>query len=258
MIVTTAGRTNKEMQFLAKRIAEEFHCKFIERKKESIESLKAHYETDILIIGKNRFEFYSLNTAQPFFFHPNSAAFRIKRLLKQEHDPFIDATNLEKGKSFLDCTLGLSSDSIVASFVVGSAGYVEGLEVNNVISFLVKTGLKEWETSHSDIDEAMRRITVKHTNALDDLIHKEDNSIDCVYFDPMFEENVSSNGIHPLKKLAHYDDLTEEIINHAKRVAKERVVLKDHFRSTRFDRFQFEQIKRKTAKFHYGIWLKKE
>lgn len=258
MIITTAGRTNKEMQILAKRIAVDFNCKFAEREKVSIESLKARYETDILIIGKNRFEFYALNTEQPFFFHPNSAAFRIKRLIKQEHDPFIEATNLERGKSFLDCTLGLSSDSIVASFVVGSDGYVEGLEANHVIAFLVQTGLKEWETSHSVIDEAMRRITVKHINALDDLIHKDDNSIDCVYFDPMFEETVSSDGIHPLKKLAHYDDLTEEIINHAKRVARERVVLKDHYRSSRFDRFQFEQIKRKTSKFHYGVWLKKE
>ena len=258
MIVTTAGRTNKEMQILAKRIAEEFNSKFVEREKVSIDYLKIHYETDILMIGKNRFEFYPLNTGQPFFFHPNSAAFRIKRLINQEHDPFIEATNLKKGKSFLDCTMGLASDSIVASFAVGSEGFVEGLEVNNVIAFLVKTGLKEWETSNSAIDEAMRRISVKHINALDELIHKEDNSIDCVYFDPMFEEEISSDGIHPLKKLAHYEELTEEIINHAKRVAKERVVWKDHFRSNRFENFKFEQLKRKSAKFHYGIWLKKE
>ncbi|EOR23496.1 class I SAM-dependent methyltransferase [Niallia alba] len=258
MLVTTAGRTNNEMQMLAKRIAAEFNCKFVVREKVSIDYLKLQYQSDILVIGKNRFEFYPFDIAQPFFFHPNSAVFRIKRLIKKESDPFITATNLKKGNSFLDCTLGLASDSIVASFAVGSNGYVEGVEANNVIAFLVETGLKEWETNHSAIDEAMRRIVVKHSNALDVLIKKEDNSIDCVYFDPMFEETISSAGIHPLKKLAHYEELTEEIIHHAKRVAKERVVLKDHFRSRRFEQFQFEQQKRKTAKFHYGIWLKNE
>jgi hypothetical protein len=258
MIITTAGRTNKEMKILAIKIAEKFQCKFVERNKASIDYLKAYYMMDILIIGKNRFEYYPLNTAQPFFFHPNSAVFRIKRLINQEHDPFIQATNLSKGMSFLDCTLGLASDSIVASYAVGSNGYVEGLEVNEIIAFLVKTGLKEWKTSHSTIDNAMRRVKVKHVNALEELIKKEENSMDCVYLDPMFEEEISSDGIHSLKKLAYYEELTEEIINHAKRVAKQRVVLKDHFKSSRFDRFQFEQLKRKSAKFHYGIWLKKE
>lgn len=258
MIVTTASRTNIDMKITADRIAQGFNCRYVSREKLSIHHLKEQYQSDILIIGKNRFEFYSLNVEEPFFFHPNSAIFRIKRLINKENDPFVDATNLTTGKSFLDCTLGLASDSIVASYVVGNNGKVEGLEANHVIAFLVKVGLKEWETSNSAIDEAMRRVTVKHINALDALTRKADNSIDCVYFDPMFEETISSAGITPLKQLAHYEEVTEELINQAKRVAKERVVWKDHFRSSRFNQFQFEQVKRKTAKFHYGIWLKKE
>ncbi|PAE11998.1 hypothetical protein CHI02_12030 [Niallia circulans] len=258
MIVTTAGRTNKDMQILADRIAKDFNCRYVRREKVSIQHLKEQYQSDILIIGRNRFEFCSLNGEEPFFFHPNSAVFRIKRLMNKENDPFIDATNLTKGKSFLDCTLGLASDSIVASYVVGSCGNVEGLEANQVIAFLVKVGLKEWETSNAAVDEAMRRVTVKHINALEALARKEDNSIDCVYFDPMFEETISSAGINPLKQLALYEEVSVELINQAKRVAKERVVWKDHFRSSRFNQFEFEQVKRKTAKFHYGIWLKKE
>ena len=58
MLVTTAGRTNNEMQMLAKRIAAEFNCKFVVREKVSIDYLKLQYQSDILVIGKNRFEFY--------------------------------------------------------------------------------------------------------------------------------------------------------------------------------------------------------
>ena len=37
---------------------------------------------DVLVAGKNRYELYRIGMEEPFFFHPNSAAFRLKRLVK--------------------------------------------------------------------------------------------------------------------------------------------------------------------------------
>ena len=80
-----------------------------------------------------------------------------------------------------------------------------------------------------------------------------DHSVDVVYFDPMFDENIiESNGIRELTHLAATHSLTDKILQEAKRVARKRVVLKDHYRSPRFEQFSFNVCKRKTAKFHYG------
>ncbi|KAB7673009.1 class I SAM-dependent methyltransferase [Bacillus sp. B1-b2] len=256
MIVTTSNRTNDFMQNLAKEIANNLQATYMVRNKRSIEAIKSKFKSDVLVIGKEKFEFFSYESNAPFFFHPNSAMFRIKRLLNNESDPFVEATNLRSGSSFLDCTLGLGSDSIVASFVVGSKGQVIGIEANPIIATLVATGLKEWNTGEESIDSAMRRITVKNNHSLEELKSMSDRSFDSVYIDPMFEESIDSVGLQPLKQLAVYDEWTKEMIFHAKRVTKNRVVLKDHYKSKRFEEFGFKQLKRKSAKFHYGIWEK--
>jgi len=259
MIVTTVLRTEEKLTVEALEIAEYLQLPFVKRRKKSVNMLKKEYGTDVLVIGKNRYELFMHAQSEPFFFHPNSAVFRIKRIQKNEHDPFIEATNLQNGSSFLDCTFGLGSDSIVASFVVGEEGKVEGCEASHMLSFLVKKGLKTWETDCEATNLAMERIHIYHTDALAELKNRRENSIDCVYFDPMFEEEISSSaGIAPLRNLAVYQDLTEEMIKEALRVAKKRVVLKDHFRSKRFEKFGFSVIKRKSAAFHYGILLKEQ
>lgn len=255
MIVTTAGRTNERMINVAQNIAKNIQAPFVFRKKRSISMLQDALQEDVLVVGKERLEFHSLKTSEPFFFHPNSAMFRIKRIMKGEEDPFQEATQLEKGMSFLDCTLGLASDSIVASFLVGDEGKVIGVEKSALISYLVGQGLNMWETDVKVVNDAMRRIEVVHGDHLAVLTSLPSRSIDVVYFDPMFHETIEeSQGIDPLRSLAAYDDLTEAVILEARRVAKKRVVLKDHFRSERFQQFQFAQIKRKTAKFHYGYF----
>ncbi|PGF06689.1 protein-L-IsoD(D-D) O-methyltransferase [Bacillus pseudomycoides] len=254
MIVTTAGRTNKEMITYAKEVAEELQCSFVVRNDISVYKLHEQFEQDVLVVGKNRLAIYPKGTEELFFFHPNSAMFRVKRLMRGEHDPFVQAAKLEKGMTVLDCTLGMASDSIVASYVVGEEGAITGLEGNRYMAYIMNKGLKQWCTGILEIDEAMRRIRVKKTEHFDFLKRCEDNCYDVVYLDPMFEETViESDGIRGLKHFALYNDVTDETIAEAKRVARKRVVLKDHFRSTRFERHNFLVYKRKSAKFHFGV-----
>jgi hypothetical protein len=254
MIVTTAGRTNDEMIQQAENIAKQLRIPYTNRRKRSIESVQKEVHEDCLVVGKERLELYPLGENEPCFFHPNSAMFRIKRLQKGESDPFIEASQLTKGKKLLDCTFGLGSDSITASYIVGEQGCITGCEGNRFLAYLMKMGLQTWNDGNPSIIEAMRRIELKSTLALDLLKTLPDNSYDCVYFDPMFEENIfESDGIKGIRRFAIYEAFSRETFDHAYRVAKERVVLKDHFRSLRFEEFGFQVHIRKNAKFHFGI-----
>ncbi|WP_313800518.1 class I SAM-dependent methyltransferase [Cytobacillus sp.] len=254
MIITTAGRTNEEMTRAAIKVAQDLGGRFVQRKKRSVQLIQQVEEEDCIVVGKERLELYPMEDSEPFFFHPNSAMFRVKRLMKGENDPFVDAAGLYAGKTLLDCTLGLASDSIVASFIVGKKGKVTGIEGNPYLGYIVKNGLHSWTSGISELDLAMKRIRVINKLSLPFLKSIPDQSYDCVYFDPMFEDNtLESDGIKALKRFAIYEDLTDQLIKEAKRVAKERVVLKDHYLSSRFERFNFHEHKRKTAKFHYGV-----
>jgi len=257
MFVTTAGRTSPEMIEEAKKIARDLCCSYQERNKKSIQFLQLLLKDDCVVVGKERLELFLFGASDPFFFHPNSSMFRIKRLLKGNSDPFIEATGLTSGMSLLDCTLGLASDSIVASFIVGNKGSVLGIEANKYLAYLVRKGLLSWSSGLSEMDLVMRRINVQNSLSLSYLRNIPSNEFDVVYLDPMFEETIlESDGIRGLAQLAVYSEVTCTLIEEAKRVARSRVVLKDHFRSTRFEQFQFIVQKRPSAKFHFGILTK--
>jgi 16S rRNA G966 N2-methylase RsmD len=254
MIITTSARTNSVLLRRAKEIADEWGEKFYLRGRDSIHDLHIAFNEDVLVVGKERLELYVPNENQPIFFHPNSAMFRVKRLINGNHDPFVDACKLTEGMSFLDCTLGLGSDSIVAGYCVGKSGSVTSLEGNKTIAHLVQTGLKTWQSQLSVMDEAMKAIRVEFTPYQDYLKSCKKHSFDVIYFDPMFEESIQgSAGLVGVKKLALYDDITEETIQEAKRIAIKRIVLKDHRKSNRFEKLGFTPIRRKSANFHYGV-----
>ncbi|WP_226666751.1 class I SAM-dependent methyltransferase [Metabacillus litoralis] len=254
MIVTTSSRPDPELLFTAEKAASDLNSPFILRNKQAIQTMKITLKEDILVIGKNRMELHVLNTNAPLFFHPNSAMFRIKRLLRGESDSFLEACLLEVGDSFLDCTLGLASDSIIASYCVGEQGFIQGIEASEKLAYIVKMGLKSWITDLTELNEAMDRIQVSSQDHLTFLKGCKNNTFDVVYFDPMFEESIDESiGLLPLKSVAVYEQLVHEAIVEAKRVAKKRVVLKDHWKSTRFQEHGFIVDIRKTAKFHYGV-----
>lgn len=254
MFITTAGRTNEEMTRRAKSIAEELNVSFVRRDKRSIQAIQQLLLDDCIVVGKEKLELFPYGEIEPFFFHPNSSMFRIKRLIEGEQDPFVTACQLKEGSRFLDCTLGLASDSIVASHIVGSEGRVVGIEGNRYLAYVVNDGLKSWDSNVVKVRDALKRVEVIHAISLDYLKSCEDNSFDVVYFDPMFDVSITeSDGIKGLSKIALYEDISDEMIFHGKRVARTRVVLKDHFRSKRFEKYNFNVHKRKTAKFHFGV-----
>ncbi|RFU69700.1 hypothetical protein D0469_09010 [Peribacillus saganii] len=254
MFVTTAGRTDGVWITKAKGLAEELNVTYVPRKKRSVKALQKIIQDDCLVLGKERLELYSMDSDEPFFFHPNIAMLRIKRLMNGEDDPLISTGQITEGMKILDCTLGLGSDALTVSYQVGPTGMVTGIESNVYLAKIVQTGLREWETGNPSVDESMRRVKIIMGDHLDFLKRLETDSFDIVYFDPMFEERISeSDGIRPLAHFAAAEPITEEAVNEAKRIARHKVILKDHFRSRRFSEFGFSVHIRKSAKFHYGV-----
>ncbi|TKD71433.1 class I SAM-dependent methyltransferase [Pseudalkalibacillus hwajinpoensis] len=258
MIFTTAGRPTDALILEATRLSIQYNGTYIPRKKRSLQQFIDIYQAPVVVTGFDRLFLYTNNAEEPVFFHPNSAMFRCKSILNNCPDVFINASGLKEGMSLLDCTAGLGSDSIVASLVTGENGSVHALE-GSKHAILLQEGLQTWESGNKHINAAMRRISVKHNRYEDVLPNLADQSVDVVYFDPMFEDTIlESTGVNAIKQVALYDALTDEMIKEARRVARKRVILKDFWKSTRFERLGFQQLIRKTAKFHYGILESKE
>lgn len=254
MIVTTARKHAELLLEKATKFSTHLNAKLVVRSEMSIEDMITFFQEDLLVVGKGKVTLYPLGGGEPFFYHPNSAMFRVKQFLKTGYDPLIETAGLKQGMSLLDCTLGLASDALVAQIAVGSSGLVTGLEASPILAFLVENGLQSWSDGDTQMLQAMKEINVIHQNHLEYLQNAAKDSYDVVYFDPMFELHLSSSkGISGLKNFAAHDDLTVEVISHAKRVARNRVVIKDHYQSTRFKRFGFTVIPRQHSAFHYGF-----
>lgn len=253
MIITTAGRSTNELVTKAKKLSTSYHLPYKERNGVSINTLKKQYQDDIVVVGKDRLSISPLHDETTLFFHPNLAMVRAKRMFKGEEEPLVQVAKLKEGMSFLDCTLGLASDSIIASIAVGSNGSITGIEGNKMLYLLAKEGLTSFSTGYEEFDLAMKKIEVKHSDHYSFLQQAKTNSVDVVYFDPMFHSAIdTSSGINSIRIQALTTEITDEVITEAKRVARERVVLKDHWKSDRFTHLGFTQHKRKTSLFHYG------
>lgn len=253
-IVTTAGRPDDLSLALAAFACEQLDAPLEPRKKRSVRKISQELHANVIVAGKNRFEYYAFGADEPFFFHPNSAAFRLKRVARGEVEPFLEAAQLEKGDSMLDCTLGLAADAMLAAYTVGEVGQVVGLEANPNVAFIVEQGMKSYDTTELPLTACMRHIEVVQAEAVSYLKTLPDNTFDVVYMDPMFEEIIEeANNFEALRIAGEHVTLTEEWVREAYRVARKRVVLKAHFRSEWFAKYHFQQLTRMTAKFHYGV-----
>ncbi|WP_239432372.1 class I SAM-dependent methyltransferase [Sporosarcina sp. ACRSL] len=256
-VITTAGRPDSITYQMAAFASEALGFPIVERKKRSVLRMQREFEADVLVAGKDRFELFREGMEQPLFFHPNSAAFRLKRIVKGETDPLIEACELKDGDSFLDCTLGLASDSIIASYIMGERGKCVGLEADPIVAFLTKTGLQKFPTSSVALKASMHRIEVIQSEAVEFLIVQPDCSFDVVYIDPMFHAPIEeSSNFKPLRQAGVHTSLSAKWVEEAFRVCRRRVVVKERFDSNIFDQFDMQRKIRPNTKFHFGFLSK--
>lgn len=120
-------------------------------------------------------------------FHPSSSLLRLKSIADGGKDAFVEALDLLPGDSFLDCTMGLGSNSIVASSVVSAKGRVLALEASKAIFEVVDLGMRAYKVD-GPVEAAISRIERRHADFRQLLGGCPERSFDIVYMDPMFTE----------------------------------------------------------------------
>lgn len=252
LAVTTVMDPTNNVCLTAKEYAAKLNVPFIERGKTSISNIQK-LANPLLVVTKTGSIVYG--DGGKFFFHLNMAELRIKNIRQGNGDRMIEAMDLQPGMSVLDCTLGLATDSIVASYVTGPTGSVIGLEHSPIIALVVSEGLAHFTCTDNDISHALKRIQVVETSYQSYLAALPRKSVDIVYFDPMFRKPiVSSCALQPMRSLADNSAITEQAINMACKIAKSRVVIKESYYSKEFLRLGITTLTGgKYSNIRYGI-----
>ncbi|MBP2642251.1 MAG: hypothetical protein H6Q67_138 [Firmicutes bacterium] len=254
LIVTTIYNPPEKIQAAAQALAAQLNATLIKREKNSIETLKNLYNVIYILVATQSGPVVYTPGGQ-YFFHINMAELRINNIKIGKHDHMITALGLTPGASVLDCTLGLGTDAIVASFVAGPSGKVIGLENSPIIAAITRLGLDQYNAANETVTTAMRRIQVETADYNNFLTTLPAKSFDVVYFDPMFRAPVySSSNLKPIRTLADDRPLSIEAVKQACRVARMRVVIKETKRSKEFSRLGITTILGgKYSSVHYGV-----
>ncbi|MNP11372.1 putative methyltransferase [compost metagenome] len=254
MIITTGSAALEEWVERAKALASDTGLPYVPRQSTSLTKLIQNSgDSVVLVILEGGARLVRPNHPS-IEYHPSMGYVRVKRILKGEPDPMLEAVDMQAGDSVLDCTAGLGSDSLVFAVKAGAEGTVTALESSKDIAVLLKEGFSHYVTGIEEVNQAMRRIIVKHGHHLDVLREMSDKSVDIVYFDPMFREPImDSAAINPLREFANSDALHTESIQEAIRVARKSVLLKEKWNSPEFARLGFRMLERSHSKITYGV-----
>ncbi len=254
IVVTTVQNPTGDVEKLARQIAASLNMPFVARSKNSLAAIKEwHGVSDLLVVTTKGPVAHT--PGGEFFFHLNMSELRIKNLINGKHDHMVAAMDLKPGMTVLDCTLGLATDAIVASFIVGNDGKVRGVESSPLIAVITQYGLQNFTCDDEYINRALRNIRVENMDYYQYLVALSSASFDVVYFDPMFRQPIySSSNLKPLRYLADSRPLSKEIIREACRVAKKRVVVKEGRDSKEFERLGITIMAGgKYSSIRYGI-----
>lgn len=253
-VVTTVRNYSSREQQLGLEFATALKTAFVVRNNDSLESIMQKYKArTILVVTKKGPVVYT--PGGEFFFHLSMAELRIKNLKNGKHDHMVDAMALTPGMSVLDCTLGLATDAVVASFTVGDAGKVVGLESSPLVALIARYGLTYYNGAGEELNSALRRIMVQEVDYHQFISSLPDRSFDVVYFDPMFRYPVkNSSNMKPLRFLADDRPLHPGIIKDACRIARQRVVVKELRGSSEFKRLGLTTVfGGKYSSISYGV-----
>jgi predicted methyltransferase len=212
---------------------------YIPRQRKSLPVLTAENGADAIIVWEDGRPLLYVDD-QKFFFHPSMAKNRISGMRHGlGYDVMAKACGIETGDSFLDCTLGMGADAIVASYLSG--GKIVGLEKSPGIYHVIKWGMRNYRSRMNWLEDAIHRIRVIPQDHLDFLKELPEHSFDIIYFDPMFRKPLlSSQPLAPLRLLADPAPLSPEAVSEACRAARKRVVMKELVTSGEFERLGFK------------------
>lgn len=223
--ITTSDQATLDVIGYAEQLAHSVGLSFRPRKRRSLKELSASAVDGFFVLDQQRLLTYYGDP--PFRFHPGMAHLRILALTRGQQDRLIQFSNVQVGDTVLDCTAGLCSDAAVFSHAVGPSGKVSALESSFPIYLVTRNGLSNYPFREINELRAFQKIMLHHQSYRDYFVTAEPDSIDIVYFDPMFDRPIAaSTGIEPLRQIASYDLLEPNDIRQALIVARKCVVVK--------------------------------
>jgi len=258
IVCTTPWNTSDASVSHAKAVAGLFAARYVSRRERSIHRLFQDESCRVLIVAEKLPKLYHrLQPDKPLFFHPSMAAQRIQRMQRGEPDRLIRAAGVTAGDVVVDATLGLGTDSLVFASAVGENGHVIGLESISELYRLFLSAKRFGAAVYTEVKELLARIHPVFCHHLAWLNAQADNSVDVIYFDPMFQiPSLDSPAIQPLRQFADPHTVSEESWEQACRVARKCVVLKERPESELFKRFHIPPDKRR-GRIAYGVWRKR-
>ncbi len=252
--VTTAYKPSAKIVSNAKALAEEYSLDFFPRGSNSLIYLvKTTGIETWLVCESDSICLYS--EGQKKYFHLNMAELRIRAWEKNKDDYFAQLLSSISANVFLDCTFGIGSDSLMASYVLPTTQII-ALEKQWPLFLLGKIGINYFTHQNHIVNDALRRINLYHEDAYSFLGSRLDKSIDIIYFDFMFSHTVAgSTNLDLLRQYAAKDKMTKKLWIEAERVVKKRIIVKDRpfgkwLRTNAPDYI----IGGKYSKVRYGVW----
>lgn len=200
---------------------------FVEREGQSLTKMMNFYSADAALIVSPAGTSLRLKSGALMRLHGGIGVLRIRKLLKGGRDNMVDACELQPGDHFVDATAGQLQDAMVASAVVGPTGRVIAFEASPLL-YAVSSG-RPVCTGDADVDAALQRVEVQLGEHTALLAAMPTDSVDVVFFDPMFRRPAKSSlSFHNvLRGLAHSGSLSHEALIQARRVARRCVVVTD-------------------------------
>jgi len=252
VITTTQSKSN------ISKTMEEFidatRLEYVQRQRSSLTKIADEHNAEGVIVWETEGPVLYIGN-EKFFFHPSMAKCRIAAYRKKgRQDLMIRACQLNRGDSFLDCTLGMGADTIVASYF-SETGKITGLESQSIVAHLISWGMKLYNGNMPWLNRAINHIEVVNSDNKLFLSQQADKSYDIVYFDPMFPRPLlNSQPISSLRKLANHTPIDMITVEEACRVAKKRVVLKTLASGGEIERLGFQkEMGSKHNPIAYGV-----
>lgn len=247
--VTTAIQASDRVKKRAHKVSGDLNKPYFDRKKLGIKKLLAMHELDYLIVVHDD-KLLVKSGESDLFWHPGTAVIKLWDSGTGANNQLIKAAHPDPDDVILDCTLGYGSDAIVLASALTGQGHIIGLEGSEIIAYLTKDGLENYQNVKEDVKRAMSKIKVVHANHETYLKEMENDSVDIVYFDPMFQNpNMKSKSMNALRDFAKMNTLNKDTIYEALRVCKKRVIVKERIGSGVFQNLGIEN---RIGEIRYG------
>lgn len=220
--VTTGRDEKRAASEAARAFATRHGLPFVVRRGRNLKALLAQEPVELLIVVAGDGVTLMDRAGTPLRFHAGMAEVRAKRVANGEHDPVVALLESRAGDVVLDGTFGLGRDALV---IASSGAKVVGLESVGLLAAFAQEGLRFLPGQGG---AAAGRVQVVHARLEAHLAGLAPGSIDAVFLDPMFGEEVSmAPDFELFRTLADPSPISRETVQRACVVARRWVVLKD-------------------------------